>query len=87
MESLAVQPDGKILVGGNIGLARLNADGTLDTGFGNGGVEPRVPSTLPGVLSTSALLAVLPNGEFLAIGAGANPTTGSVELILTRYFQ
>jgi uncharacterized delta-60 repeat protein len=85
--SLAVQPDGKILVGGNIGLARVNANGTLDTGFGIGGVEPRVPSTLPGVLSTSALVAVLPNGKFLAIGAGANPTTGSVELILTRYFQ
>jgi uncharacterized delta-60 repeat protein len=85
--SLAVQPDGKVLVGGNIGLARVNADGTLDTGFGSGGVEPRVPSTLPGVLSTSALLAVLPNAKFLAIGAGANPATGSVELMLTRYFQ
>jgi hypothetical protein len=24
---------------------------------------------------------------FLALGAGANPTTGSVELILTRYFR
>ena len=46
-----------------------------------------MPSTLPGVLSTSALLAVLPNAKFLAIGAGANPATGSVELILTRYFQ
>jgi uncharacterized delta-60 repeat protein len=44
VNSLALQPDGKILVGGNffhIGtgqvqrnhLARLNADGTLDTGF------------------------------------------------------
>jgi uncharacterized delta-60 repeat protein len=87
VESLAVQPDGKILIGGNIGLARVNAHGTLDTGFGTGGVEPRVLSTLPVVLSTSALLAVLPNGEFLAIGAGANPATGSVELILTRYFQ
>lgn len=85
--SLAVQPNGKILVGGNIGLARVNANGTLDTGFGSGGAEPRVPSTLPGVLSTSALLAVLPNAKFLAIGAGANPATGSVELILTRYFQ
>ena len=39
------------------------------------------------VLSTSALLAALPNGKFLAIGAGTSPTTGSTELILTRYFQ
>ena len=43
--ALALQPDGKILVGGNFGLvngesrngiARLNADGTLDTAFNPG---------------------------------------------------
>ncbi|WP_198973221.1 delta-60 repeat domain-containing protein, partial [Xylophilus sp. ASV27] len=43
--SLAVQPDGKVLVGGAFnqlggqrrnGLARLNADGSLDTGFDPG---------------------------------------------------
>src|SRR5207247_737173 len=40
--SLAVQPDGKILVAGyndglanGIALARLNADGSLDSGFHN----------------------------------------------------
>lgn len=44
-EALAVQPDGKILVGGKasfpgsdaVGVARLNPDGSLDTSFGNGG--------------------------------------------------
>ena len=87
VDSLAVQPDGKILVGGNIGLARVNANGTLDTTFGSGAAEPRVPSTLSAVFSTSALLAVLPKAKFLALGAGANPATGSVELILTRYLQ
>jgi hypothetical protein len=35
-------------------------------------------------LTSAALLAVLPNGKFLAIGDGTNPTTGSTELILTR---
>ncbi len=42
---LVIQPDGKILVSGNTNFAgtndfaviRLNIDGTLDTGFGNGG--------------------------------------------------
>jgi uncharacterized delta-60 repeat protein len=90
VESLAVQPDGKVLVGGNIGLARVNADGTLDTTFGTGGIELRVPSPLADTsLPTSGLLAVLPNGEFLAIGDGTNSLTGtgSTELILTRYFQ
>src|SRR6266508_3226057 len=31
--SLAAQSDGKVLIGGNSGIARLNADGTLDTRF------------------------------------------------------
>ncbi|KAF0165884.1 MAG: Ig family protein [Rhodocyclaceae bacterium] len=43
--SVVVQPDGKIVVGGNarigstdeFALARYNADGSLDTGFGSGG--------------------------------------------------
>jgi uncharacterized delta-60 repeat protein len=87
VDSLAVQPDGKILVGGGLGLARVNADGALDTTFGNGGAELSVPATLPVLLPNATLLAVLPNGEFLAIGAGTNPTTGSTELTLTRYFR
>jgi uncharacterized delta-60 repeat protein len=87
VDSLAVQPDGKILLGGGVSLARVNPDGTLDTTFGTGGAELAVPATLPVLLANAALLAVLPNGEFLAIGAGTNPTTGSTELILTRYFQ
>ena len=45
MYSLAVQADGKVLVGGHIdtlggqsrnGIGRLNADGTLDRGFNPG---------------------------------------------------
>jgi uncharacterized delta-60 repeat protein len=87
VDSLAVQPDGKILVGGGLGLARLTPGGTLDTTFGTGGAELAVPATLPVLLPNATLLAVLPNGEFLAIGAGTNPATGSTELILTRYFQ
>ena len=90
VESLAVQPGGKVLVGGNTGLARVNADGTRDTTFGTGGTELRAPSPLADTsLPTSGLLAVLPNGEFLAIGDGTNSLTGTgpTELILTRYFQ
>jgi uncharacterized delta-60 repeat protein len=33
---VAVQHDGKVLIGGNSGIARLNADGTPDSGFQNG---------------------------------------------------
>lgn len=57
VERIAIQPDGKILIGGyfsnvngvsRVGIARLNADGTLDTGFGNGqaGVENSISSAL-----------------------------------------
>lgn len=46
IQALAVQPDGKILIGGGfnqvntigqVGIARLNADGSTDTGFSTGG--------------------------------------------------
>ncbi|MDW8216286.1 MAG: hypothetical protein RML57_01635 [Acidobacteriota bacterium] len=57
VEAMAVQPDGKVVIGGRFtrvngvargGIARLNADGTLDTSFGagqggvSGGNFPRV---------------------------------------------
>jgi uncharacterized delta-60 repeat protein len=87
VDSLAVQPDGKILIGGGPGLARVNADGTLDTTFANGGAEPGVGSTLPVFLPTSALQVVLPHAKFLAIGAASNSTTAALELTLTPYFQ
>ncbi len=31
--AMAIQPDGKVLIGGYNKIARLNADGTLDTAF------------------------------------------------------
>ncbi|WP_198973132.1 delta-60 repeat domain-containing protein, partial [Xylophilus sp. ASV27] len=66
MLSLAVQPDGKVLVGGGFTqlggqtrtyLARLNADGSLDTGFN--------PDANNAVYS----LAVQPDGKVLVGGA------------------
>jgi len=42
IESIVIQPDGKILAGGfagaNLAIARYNTDGTLDTSFGGTGV-------------------------------------------------
>ncbi|MEQ1748674.1 MAG: choice-of-anchor D domain-containing protein, partial [Prosthecobacter sp.] len=64
--SLAVQPDGKILVGGSfttVGgvtrnrIARLNVDGSLDTGFD------------PGANSTIYAIQVQPDGKILVGGA------------------
>jgi uncharacterized delta-60 repeat protein len=75
--TLALQSDGKILVGGvPFGLARLNTDGELDTTFGSGGmVETPAGESLDGLL-------IQTDGKIVAIGGGGqNP----FELILARY--
>jgi len=74
----AVQPDGRILVGGQYktlstlpyrGLARFNVDGSLDTNFN--------PAVSPGVQS----IAVDPNGQVLVAASGVNRfnTDGSID--------
>jgi uncharacterized delta-60 repeat protein len=71
---LALQPDGRIVVGGSFsrlggqaatGFGRLNADGTVDTGF------------TPGLNSYLAVgsLALQPDGKILVAGTSVAPTT------------
>lgn len=65
--TVAIQPDGKIIVGGNgfggqdFVLARYNSDGTLDSTFG-----------VAGIVTTQAgncqQIALQPNGKILAAG-------------------
>jgi len=55
--SLAVQADGKILVGGSFLIGRLNADGTVDSSFS------------PGVNSDVGSLAVQADGKILVGGS------------------
>lgn len=81
INTIAVQPDGKILIGGNFSLyngvdvpdmiIRLNADGSFDTTFNNGGV---------GADATVRTIALQPDGKILVgglftsyNGAGAIP--------------
>jgi uncharacterized delta-60 repeat protein len=68
VQSIAVQPDGKILLGGGFdavngvtrhGVARLNADGSLDQSFNNGA----------GASGYVWRVAVQPDGKVLAAGA------------------
>jgi uncharacterized delta-60 repeat protein len=70
VEAIAVQPDGKILLGGyfrsvnntpRAGIARLNTDGSVDTGFQNG----MTGADLPIVLA----IALQPNGKVIVGGA------------------
>jgi uncharacterized delta-60 repeat protein len=60
--SLALQPDGRILVGSNGRIARLNADGTLDSGF-NLGADRTVSS-----LAVQADEKILVGGSFTTLG-------------------
>jgi len=66
INTLAVQPDGKILIGGNFttlsnqprrGLARLNADGSLDSSLGD--IMPNISPS-----PTVNALALQPDGKF-----------------------
>jgi|GEM_PF-1536401 len=61
---VAIQADGKIVVGGD-GLLRLNADGTLDTTFGPGGVISEGSASVPAPIDQ---LVVEPNGTILVAG-------------------
>ena len=68
MHAVAVQPDGKILIGGSfgtyngaaaVGVTRLNADGALDTTFNPGGA---------GADGQVVAVAVQPDGKILIGG-------------------
>ncbi len=66
---VAVQPDGKIVVGGNSGFGfgaiRLNADGTPDTGFGTGG---GVSTQFPRAAGIAVGMILLPDGSIAVYG-------------------
>lgn len=80
-ERLAVQPDGKLLLAGmafdsrEAAVARLNADGTLDTTYGDGGLR-----TLPlsdGLTTMAAwALAVQADGKAVVGGDGFDNPSG-----------
>jgi uncharacterized delta-60 repeat protein len=72
-ESLAIQPDGKILLGGSCQgvsntdfcIARFNSDGTLDTSFGTGG---KIIQPIGTWVDEGYSLAIQPDGKILLGG-------------------
>lgn len=83
--SLVLQPDGKILVGGDIwtvdgesrrGIARINPDGSLDASF----VDPQIPDETPAIRS----VALQPDGKILIgggfTGVGGHPRNNMARL-------
>ncbi len=87
VRAIALQPDGKIIIGGDFttvgstamsGVARLNADGTLDTSFANPGIT--LTSSLP-VVNALALRAdgkIVIGGQFSHVGG--SPYAGAARL-------
>ncbi len=102
---VALQPDGKIVLGGHahrlfaapasqstaldFALVRLQADGTPDASFGQGGTVFTAFETLPGFNNASYFnddiygLALQANGKIVA--AGHSETAGSSPAVVARY--
>ena len=89
VNDIALQPDGKILLGGsfssvnsvtNLNIARLNADGSVDTSF----VSPLSPSFVSPNLSSSSnvnTIALQPDGKILINGSFTQNTSPTTFLI------
>jgi uncharacterized delta-60 repeat protein len=79
-----LQPNGQILMGGfkdggkttpgSLSLVRFNSNGALDPTFGTAGIALVTPAPLLGPQA----LALLSNGDYLAVGENSNGTPGTV---------
>lgn len=88
--ALALQPDGKILAGGeatspsnnSLALAvRLGGDGSPDSGFGTGGQVVHQLDTGTDAQSRVMALAVQPNGRILLAGSASDANNNSGGLV------
>jgi uncharacterized delta-60 repeat protein len=92
-KSLAIQPDGKIIVVGytfqptaseaKIALVRYNCDGKLDSLFGNSGTL----TTTIGERSDANAVAIQPDGAIVVVGGTYSQTTGDAETVVVRYLS
>ena len=91
-----IVPDGKILVAGSavtvissttsvrhFALARYNPDGSLDTGFGNGG---KVDEAAGASFSLARGTAIQSDGKIVVAGSGAADGVSDPDVALTRLF-
>jgi len=86
--AVAIQANGSAIASGShffgtsvFGLARVNASGSLDTTFGNGGT---LTTSIQGGDSAGALV-IQPDGKIIAVGTSQNNSTGQIDVALVRY--
>ncbi len=86
--AVVVQPDGKLLVTGyaigagaqDTTVIRLNADGSLDTGFGTGGAA--ITAVVPGA-DQGRDLVLQPDGKIVVTGVASNGSND--DMVTLRY--
>ena len=91
-QAIAIQPDGKIVVGGynvmaggnlNFALVRYSANGRLDASFGDGG---KVITDFFGFIDQIQTLAIQPDGKIIAGGfARQGQSFNTADYALARY--
>ncbi len=84
--ALAIQQDGKVVVAGGtqsglFGVARLDANGALDSAFGAGG---STTTSFP-FAATATGVTIQGDGKIVAVGAIFNTNTGTASFVLVRY--
>ena len=80
-----VQPDGKIVVGGDsrpagnadFAIIRLNTNGTLDSSFGTGGIATADMSTVGSRFDSLRGIELQADGKIVAVGSGVFSQDGS----------
>ncbi len=90
VSGIAIQPDGKIVVTGycnggintDFATTRYNANGTVDTAFGTGGLTR---TDIAGGFDGASELVLLPGGKIVAAGSTFNGSTGSGDFALVGY--
>ncbi len=91
INTIAVQPDNKILVAGkrnvsgsgtDFSITRLNADGSLDLSFGIGG---KLITSFNGNDDAITSLFIQPDGKIIAAGYSRNPVSDKSDFAIIRY--
>jgi uncharacterized delta-60 repeat protein len=91
--ALGIQSDGKIVAAGysyngtkyNITLVRYNADGSLDTGFGTGGIVTTSIGSGSIIDDKAHALVIQSDGKILVAGSSYDNTRSKYNFVLVRY--